>query len=255
MSERDRLETEFGSYAEWLAQAIASLSLEDPIPAACRGTGNPALFERLADRMETRPGMRILDVGCGIGGPGAWLMHERGCRVVGVDVMQPALRGLKLLFPDLPTVVASTGALPFSSDSFEGVWMLGVLEVIENKAAALADLRRVLSRGGRAVLYSFMKTEEELTEVPEVDHFVRPEDVADMASSVGLELTGRERVTVPKMPESWRDVRSRVRGRLWELHVGDPLLERVELDLARINRLTSSRQVEPWELVFEKGTS
>jgi SAM-dependent methyltransferase len=155
----------------------------------------------------------------------------------------------------LPTVAASSKELPFSSDTFEGAWMLGVLEVIEDKQAALAELQRVIEPGGRIVLYSFMKTEENLSEVPEVDHFERPGSVEEIASSVGLRTTSSDRVTLPKIPDSWRDIRSRVRGRLWELHIDDPLLERVELDLARINRLTSSRQVEPWEFVFEKGTA
>jgi len=253
VKDHDRLETEFGTYAEWLAQAIASLSFEDPIPAACRGTGNPALFERLADLLEAGPDVTVLDVGCGIGGPGAWLMRERGCRVVGVDLMQPSLRGLKLLFPEFRTVRASTGALPFTTDAFERAWMLGVLEIVADKRRALAELQRVIQPGGRVVIYTFVKTGDDLDEVPEADVFERAEFVTGCASDVGFGVRSAQPVTdIPKIPDGWRDVTSRVRGRLWELHANDPLLERVELDLARISRLTRSREVEPWEFVLEK---
>lgn len=251
---RDRLETEFGRYSEWLAHAIADTSFEDPIPAACRGTGNPALFERLASHLGARPGMTVLDVGCGIGGPGAWLMTQRGCRVIGVDVMHPAICGLKLLFPDLPAAVASIDHPPFDADTFDCAWMLGVLELLDNKKQALAALQRVIRPGGRVIIYSFVIAADELDDVPEVDVFERPEDVIETAVSVGLVVIHAARVVgLPKVPEEWRERIARVRGRLWALHPNDPSLKRVEFDIARISRICNSNQVEPWEFVLEKG--
>lgn len=254
MGGRERLETEFGRYAEWLAEAIASLSFDDPVPAACRGTGNPALFERLASHLGARPGMTVLDVGCGIGGPGAWLMTERGCRVIGVDVMHPAICGLKLLFPDLPAVVGTIDKPPFGADTFDSAWMLGVLELLDNKQQALAALQRVIRPEGRIVIYSFVIAADELDDVPEADIFERPQVVIETAASVGLVVIHAARIVgLPKVPDEWRDRIAQVRGRLWDLHPNDPRLERVEVDIARITRICNSNQVEPWEFVLEKG--
>ncbi len=251
---RDRLETEFGRYSEWLAEAIASLSFDDPIPAACRGTANPALFERLASHLRARPGMTVLDVGCGIGGPGAWLMTERGCGVIGVDVMHPAICGSKLLFPDLPAVVASIDKPPFGGDAFDSAWMLGVLELLDNKKQALAALHHVVRPGGRIVIYSFVIAGDELDDVPEVDIFERPQVVIETAASVGLTVIHAAPIVgLPKIPDEWRERTALVRTRLWDLHRDDPRLERVEFDIARISRICNSNQVEPWEFVLEKG--
>src|SRR5216117_2599784 len=101
---RERLEAEFGRYATWVAEAVDGLDIADPIPAACRGTGDPLLLERLARSIAVRPGMRFLDVGCGLGGPAAWLNRACGCLVVGVDVMELAVHGLRRMFSDLPAV-------------------------------------------------------------------------------------------------------------------------------------------------------
>ncbi len=252
---RDRLEPEFGQYAEWLAQAVADFSSEDPIPAACRGTGNPALFERMSGLLGADPGMTVLDVGCGIGGPGAWLATERGCRVIGIDAMHPAIRGLKLLFPDLPAVVASIERPPFGADAFDSAWMLGVLELLDDKKRALAELRHVVRPGGRVIIYSFVIAGDEPDDVPEADIFERPQDVIKTAVSVGLDVLHAARIVgAPKVPDEWRVQTARVRERLRDLHPNDPLLERVELDIARISRICNSSQVEPWEFVLEKGS-
>ncbi|HEV3473716.1 MAG TPA: class I SAM-dependent methyltransferase [Actinomycetota bacterium] len=251
---RDRLETEFGQYAGWLAQTIADISLEDPIPAACRGTGNPALFERMASHLGARPGMRVLDVGCGIGGPGAWLMAERGCRVIGTDVMRPAISGLKLLFPHFPAVVASIDEPAFGPETFDGAWMLGVLEVLDDKQRALAALHDVVRPGGRVAIYSFVIVVDEIDDVPEVDIFERAQDVIETATSIGFRVTHAAKIAdLPPAPSEWRERTTRVRERLWELHPDDPRLERVEFDIARISRICTSDEVEPWEFVLEKG--
>jgi tocopherol O-methyltransferase len=38
----------------------------------------------LADRAAIRPGERVLDAGCGVGGSSLWLARERGAEVVGI---------------------------------------------------------------------------------------------------------------------------------------------------------------------------
>ena len=47
--------------------------------------------QALADFMELRPGMHLLDVGCGIGGPARYFA-ERGCQVTGIDLTEEFVR-------------------------------------------------------------------------------------------------------------------------------------------------------------------
>jgi hypothetical protein len=72
-------EAEFGHYAGWVVDAIQRLESCDPVSAACQGTGNPFLLDHLAAGLVIEKGSLVLDVGVGLGGPGAWLVRERWC--------------------------------------------------------------------------------------------------------------------------------------------------------------------------------
>jgi len=53
--------------------------------------GARTAIEDLAASMELKAGMRLLDVGCGIGGPARYFA-ERGCQVTGLDLTEEFVR-------------------------------------------------------------------------------------------------------------------------------------------------------------------
>jgi len=53
--------------------------------------GGREAIEGLAGFMELNPGMGLLDVGCGIGGPARYFA-ERGCQVTGLDLTEEFVR-------------------------------------------------------------------------------------------------------------------------------------------------------------------
>src|SRR5262249_52106010 len=50
--------------------------------------GGREATEEFAAQMELRPGLRLLDVGSGIGGPARYFAAEHGCTVTGVDLTE-----------------------------------------------------------------------------------------------------------------------------------------------------------------------
>jgi SAM-dependent methyltransferase len=247
---QDRLEIEFGKYARWLADAIERLDPADRIPAACRGTADPDLFALMADAIGARPGMRVLDIGCGLGGPGAWLERERGCSVIGVDIMEASVRGLTAVFPTLSALAADSSHLPFRDRSFHSVWALGVLETIENKRATLAETARVLVPGGRAAVFSFVANGT-LDSVPLANRFVAAEDLLNEARAAGLAVSSaRPLPGRPDTPPSWRPSVALVREEIARMHSNDPSFEAVAGELGKIGRLCSSGDVEAWQIVL-----
>jgi SAM-dependent methyltransferase len=98
--------------------------------------------------------VRALDVGCGDG----YLMHllSRRCRaVVGIDGewTGAALAAKKLnSLGNCVVVRASCYELPFADGAFDVVVMTDVIEHLETPACALAEVRRVLQRGGRLLV-------------------------------------------------------------------------------------------------------
>ena len=59
--------------------------------------GGLAATIELASLAELREGMRVLDVGCGVGGPARTLAAEFGCIVIGIDLTEAYCRAAEML--------------------------------------------------------------------------------------------------------------------------------------------------------------
>jgi SAM-dependent methyltransferase len=98
-------------------------------------------------------GRQVLDAGCG-SGPLSAALRERGAIVTGFD-SSPAMVELaeRRLGQHARLVVADLGEpLPFASGAFDDVVGSLVLHYLQDWAAPLAELRRVLRPGGRLLL-------------------------------------------------------------------------------------------------------
>jgi len=104
--------------------------------------GTQALVRQLLAE-DLRPGLRVLDAGCGPGGNSAWLAPQS--EVVGIDASPEAIRLMNAVQGDI-------AALPFPDESFDLVLALTVLYLIEDDALATRELARVLRPGGAALL-------------------------------------------------------------------------------------------------------
>jgi 2-polyprenyl-3-methyl-5-hydroxy-6-metoxy-1,4-benzoquinol methylase len=108
---------------------------------------------RLAFLLEhVQPGERVLDVGCGEG-PFAAALLDAGARVVGIDVAAEPLRRAGALRPELDLrVVPAAGPWDLEDASFDVVWAGETIEHVQDTAAWLSEVRRVLRPGGRLLL-------------------------------------------------------------------------------------------------------
>lgn len=89
-----------------------------------------------------------LDAGCGIGG---WVLflNELGCKTEGIDPNTGAIRAMSEYDPDLSLKIASTSAIPYKNDQFDGVLSIGSLEYYEGEVeASIQELYRVTKSGG-----------------------------------------------------------------------------------------------------------
>jgi SAM-dependent methyltransferase len=248
-----RFEVEFGPYTEWLADAIQALDFPDPIPAACRGTGNPSLLDHLAGGLEIEAGALVLDVGMGLGGPAAWLVRERSCRLVGIDVMVQSPSGARRLFEGIDVAVASSEALPFREQTFDGAWALGVIELLEDKGCAFREIARVLAPGARLVLYDFVAIDPDMEASPVADRFEPAGEIKRKLEESGLRVLLAE--AVPAMsspPEEWGAAVEKARDWIREAHGGDRRLSEAEKELGIFNRLRDCGSIQAWEFVAER---
>ena len=78
----DPMEAEFDTVAKWTAQVAVDLGPQYYVPAACRGSGQPAALDWLLQSLRPAPGELLLDVGAGVGGPAAYAAASTGVRPV-----------------------------------------------------------------------------------------------------------------------------------------------------------------------------
>lgn len=123
--------------------------------------GRQATLE-LARAAGVRGGMRVLDVGSGLGGPSRCLAREFGCRVAGIDLTGEYCRVAAMLAArvGLARLVSYAQAdalhLPFRDGAFDVAWSQHASMNIPDKAGLYGEMRRVLKAGGKLAIYDVL---------------------------------------------------------------------------------------------------
>lgn len=108
-------------------------------------------------------GMRVLDIGSGIGGPARYFAEAHGCRVTGIDLtpefvqVAGALTRRCGLSDKVEFREASATGLMFEDGVFDVATLIHVGMNIEDKEKVFAEARRVLRPGGRFGVYDIMR--------------------------------------------------------------------------------------------------
>ena len=113
------------------------------------GRFSSPLAGELVQRLDLRPGLAALDVGCGTGALTARLVEALGDRQVSAaDPSSALLTALRTRFPDVDAREAPAERLPFADASFDRVVASLVVHFMKDPAAGLTEMRRVARPGG-----------------------------------------------------------------------------------------------------------
>lgn len=173
-----------------------------------------AATAELAAAAGLAPGMRVLDVGCGIGGPSRHLAAALGCHVTGLDLTEEYCRVAAMLAERVglaDRVAYRRGdalAMPFADAAFDAVWTQHAAMNIADKAALYAECRRVLGPGGALALYDVLAGPGgpvhfpvPWARAPAISFLATPAELRALLERAGFAI------------ESWRDTTEA--GRAW----------------------------------------
>ena len=109
---------------------------------------------RVVQAVGPRPGQLILDVAAGTG-TSSEPFAERGATIIPTDLSFGMLLVGKQRRPNLSFVAADALQLPYADASFDAVTISFGLRNVENTAAALGEMRRVIKPRGTLVVCEF----------------------------------------------------------------------------------------------------
>jgi SAM-dependent methyltransferase len=169
------------------SQYSTSANLASRIALHQRFSTNPYGLQRwVFDRLNLTAGQRVLEIACGAGS----LWRENLDRVpasvdlVLSDFSMAMVRTTRSVMPDARFAVFALPELPFADETFDLVIANHMLYHVDDRQRALADIRRVLRRGG--ALFASTNGIDHLRELKEL---MRAFDVdaRDVSASFTLE--------------------------------------------------------------------
>src|ERR671928_613602 len=108
-----------------------------------------AEIRALGTRAGVGPKVEVLDLCCGIAGPGRFLTRELGCDYLGVDASASAVAIARERARDLPCRFAVARIPPLPAGPFDVVLLLETMLAFEDKDALLREIFPALRPGGR----------------------------------------------------------------------------------------------------------
>ena len=180
---------------------LERLTLEDLAPVDEMHIRGREATAELADLAGAAVGMKVLDVGCGLGGSARYLAAEYGCDVTGIDLTPEfctaATELSKRVGLSAQTHFRCGSALdmPFEDGSFDLAWTQHAQMNIADKRGLYAEIFRVLRPEGKFVFHDIFAGPggaayypTHWAETASLSHLIAPDELRELLAEIGFQV-------------------------------------------------------------------
>jgi ubiquinone/menaquinone biosynthesis C-methylase UbiE len=184
-----------------MGKSESTVTADDLAPVDEFHIGGRLATGELARQLAIKPEDRVLDLGCGLGGPARQIATHYGCHVTGLDLTRDYVETGNILSRWLrlenrvSLQVGNALALPFSAALFDAAYIIHVGMNIGDKRALFAEAARVLRPGAFFGVYDVMRTGDGALAYPlpwastaETNAIATPAQYRDALSAAGFEI-------------------------------------------------------------------
>jgi len=259
---RGRLEDSILQALTRAGKDLANLTHDDLSALDEFHAGGREATQGLASQMDLRPGLHLLDVGSGIGGPARYFAAEHGCKVTGVDLTEEfvlvsrSLTRRTRLDHAAEFLHGSALALPFETPHFDRAYTIHVGMNISDKLRLFREVRRVLNPDGLLAIFDLMRTGEGPIRYPapwalteETSFVAHVNDYREALAAAGFHVTHERRRGAFALEFMQRMMARMAEGGPPALGLHLLMGEPTKLMLSNVQTMIEEGIVEPVEIV------
>jgi sarcosine/dimethylglycine N-methyltransferase len=147
----------------------------------------------LARQAGIAPGLCVLDLCCGVAGPGRFITRELGCTYLGVDLSASAIEIARERAADLPCRFEVARIPPIPPGPFDVVLLFEAMLAFPDKEPLLREISGALAAGGRfafTIEEGLPLTDQERDRMPDADTvwFTQLPEMLSSLERVGLDV-------------------------------------------------------------------
>lgn len=125
-------------------------------------TGGLKATQTLCERLRWKPGMRVLDIGSGLGGADFYMAHTYGAFVIGVDLSEIMIevsteRAIQQKLNGVTFFLGDVCQIDFPNGFFDLIWSRDCFLHIADKPALLSKLYRWTAPGGQILVTDYAR--------------------------------------------------------------------------------------------------
>ncbi|GMN46226.1 hypothetical protein TIFTF001_015402 [Ficus carica] len=159
-SENDRGFQKFLDNVQYKSSGI--LRYERVFGSGYVSTGGHETTKEFVEKLELKPGQKVLDVGCGIGGGDFYMAENFGVEVVGIDLsinmISLALERATGLKCSVEFEVADCTKKEYPENSFDVIYSRDTILHIQDKPALFRSFYKCLKPGGKVLISDYCKS-------------------------------------------------------------------------------------------------